>query len=70
MQTLNTILIRHLMLPPHRRGVLGALTVLAAAIAACELRTMGMGLQRSDGRNAGLAEALFLQLAQALLPIL
>jgi hypothetical protein len=67
MQSLDTMMIRHLLLPPKRRGTFGVFAYLAAAIAACELRTMGMGLQRSDGRNAGLAEALIVQLAQLVL---
>ena len=67
MQSLDTLLIRHLLLPPKRRGTFGVFAFLAAAIAACELRTMGMGLQRSDGRKAGIAEALVVHLAQVAL---
>ncbi|MEX3014271.1 hypothetical protein [Gymnodinialimonas hymeniacidonis] len=70
MQTLDTLMIRHLLLPAKRRGLLGLVVMIAAAIAACEVRTMGMGLQRSDGRNAGIADALIVQLAQVLLPVL
>ena len=34
--------------------------LILAAIAACEIRTLGMGLQRSDGRNAGIADGALL----------
>ncbi|MBF9042823.1 hypothetical protein HKCCE4037_05770 [Rhodobacterales bacterium HKCCE4037] len=73
MTTLDALMIRHLFLPVRRRGMIGIVLVLAAAIAACEVRTMGMGLQRSDGRNAGIADPLLLQLAhlaEAILPVL
>ncbi len=73
MQTLDAFMIRHLFVPASRRGIVGVVVLVAAAIAACEVRTMGMGLQRSDGRNAGIADPLLLQMAQlaeALLPVL
>ncbi|WP_224815913.1 hypothetical protein [Hasllibacter sp. MH4015] len=66
-------MIRQLFAPLPRRGLLGIVTFVAAAIAACEVRTMGMGLHRSDGRNAGIADPALVQLGQmveALLPIL
>ena len=73
MTTLDTLMIRHLFLPAKRGGLLGVLVVVAAAIAACEVRTMGMGLQRSDGRNAGIVDAALVRIAQwaqVLLPVL
>ena len=73
METLDNLMIKHLFVPAHRRGLVGVVLFIAAAIAACEVRTMGMGLQRSDGRNAGIADPLLLQIAQlaeALLPVL
>ncbi len=63
METLDNLMIRHLIAPIPRRGMAGIALTLAAAIVACEVRTMGMGLQRSDGRNAGIADPVLLQIA-------
>lgn len=73
METLDQLLIRHLFVPARRDGAGGFAALIGAAIAACEVRTMGMGLQRSDGRNAGIADPVLLQIAQLvelLLPVL
>ncbi len=73
MDTLNFLMIRHLFAPTLRCGPTGVFTSIAAAIAACEARTMGMGLHRSDGRNAGLFDSTLVQIGQmveAALPIL
>lgn len=73
MDSLNAFLIRHLLAPTAYRGLAGVLTVVFAAIVACEIRTMGMGLHRSDGRNVGIADPVLLQimhLIEAALPIL
>lgn len=51
-----------ILLPTARSGAPG---LVLAAIAACEVRTMGMGLHRSDGRNAGIFDGVLLPLAGA-----
>jgi len=64
MSRLDALMIRHLLMPA--KSGLGAVL---GAIAACEVRTMGMGLGRSDGRNAGALDPVLLHLANAILPI-
>lgn len=63
MTHLDALMIRHLLAPVPHRGMTGIPLTLAAMIVACEVRTMGMGLQRSDGRNAGIADPVLLQIA-------
>lgn len=67
MTRIDALMIRTLLAPRApvpNRGVAGVILTLAAAIAACEVRTSGMGLHRSDGRTAGIVDPVLLQIAQ------
>lgn len=73
MTRLDRILLRTLVVPVPQPGARGLALALVAAIVACEVRTMGMGLHRSDGRNASIADPVLLwagRMLETVLPIL